>query len=116
MRIRHPERIIGNAVCKEDKVAREVVIKLVENALEASDPRIAVRRSLTVSKEKLLIMGVTYDLTRYRRILVIGGGKASGAMAEALEEVLGEHIEDGIVNVPRGVSKLYNVKRIKLNV
>jgi glycerate-2-kinase len=115
MRIRQPERIIGNAVCEEDRTAREVVIKLVENALEASDPRIAVRRNLTVYKDKLSIMGVTYDLTKYRRILVIGGGKASGAMAEALEEILGERIEDGIVNVPRGVSRLYNVKRINLN-
>jgi glycerate-2-kinase len=115
MRIRQPERIIGNAVCEEDRTAREVVIKLVENALEASDPRIAVRRNLTVYRDKLSIMGVTYDLTKYRRILVIGGGKASGAMAEALEEILGERIEDGIVNVPRGVSRLYNVKRINLN-
>ncbi|MCS7112347.1 MAG: glycerate kinase [Nitrososphaerota archaeon] len=115
MRIRSPERIIGNASCAEDKTAREVTIELLEKALEASDPRIAVRRSLKISEDKLSVMGVDYDLTKYHRILVVGGGKASGAMAEALEEILGERIDGGVVNVPRGVSKLYNVKRVRLN-
>lgn len=115
MRIRSSERIISNAVYEEDRAARDIVVKLLEKALEASDPRVAVRRSLKISNDKLLVMGVEYDLKRYCRILVVGGGKASGAMAEALEEILGERIEDGVVNVPRGVSKLYRTKRIKLN-
>jgi glycerate-2-kinase len=32
----------------------------------------------------------------------MGGGKASGSMAEVLEEILGKRITEGIVNVPHG--------------
>lgn len=42
------------------------------------------------------------DLSRHRRILVVGAGKASGAMAHALEEVLGDRISDGLVVVKDG--------------
>src|SRR3990172_10655563 len=42
------------------------------------------------------------DLSRHRRILVVGAGKASGAMAHALEGVLGDRISDGLVVVKDG--------------
>jgi hydroxypyruvate reductase len=49
-----------------------------------------------------MVGGYRYDLSRYRRIFVIGGGKASGAMSQALEEVLGERLTAGWVNVKDG--------------
>src|SRR3990172_1870539 len=42
------------------------------------------------------------DLSRHRRILVVGAGKASGAMAHALEGALGDRISDGLVVVKDG--------------
>lgn len=42
------------------------------------------------------------DLSRHPRILVVGAGKASGAMAHALEEVLGDRISAGLVAVKDG--------------
>ena len=42
------------------------------------------------------------DLSRYRRILVVGAGKASGAMARTLEGVLGDRISAGLVVVKDG--------------
>jgi glycerate-2-kinase len=50
----------------------------------------------------LHVNGYAFDLKKFKNIYVVGGGKASGAMAEALEEVLGKHIKKGLVNVPRG--------------
>ncbi len=43
-----------------------------------------------------------YDLERIRRVFVIGFGKASAAMAQAVEEVLGDRIERGTVTVKYG--------------
>lgn len=42
------------------------------------------------------------DLSRFERILVLGCGKASGRMARALEEVLGDRISGGLVCVKYG--------------
>jgi hydroxypyruvate reductase len=44
----------------------------------------------------------TYDLDLYRRVVVVGAGKASAAMALALEQILGERIEAGWINVKDG--------------
>jgi len=47
-------------------------------------------------------------------IYVIGFGKASGSMAEAIEDILGENIIDGYVIIPKGTRGRYKTKRIKL--
>jgi hydroxypyruvate reductase len=52
------------------------------------------------------------DFSGYRRILVVGAGKASGAMAQALEEALGDRISDGLVVVKDGYTA--PTRKIKL--
>ena len=47
-------------------------------------------------------MSYSFNLEKLKNVYVVGGGKASGSMAEALEQILGERITDGLVNVPRG--------------
>jgi len=70
--------------------------------LKASDPRAAVRREL----ERL-------SFGRYRRIFVVGAGKASAAMAESVERVLGRRITAGLINTKYG--HLARLRRIELN-
>jgi len=55
--------------------------------------------------DKLVVGGESIDLRKVRRIAIVGAGKASGAMAIALEEVLGRSLlagkeAGGWVNVP----------------
>jgi len=42
-------------------------------------------------------------------------GKASGAMAEAIEEILGDRISEGLINVLKGTETRFKTRRIKLN-
>ncbi|MHC1711499.1 MAG: glycerate kinase [Solidesulfovibrio sp.] len=53
-----------------------------------------------------------YDLSRYRRIWVLGAGKASARMALGLERILGERITGGVVAVKEGY--LESLSRIRL--
>ncbi|NLG27279.1 MAG: glycerate kinase [Chloroflexi bacterium] len=71
-------------------------------ALDAVDPRQAVLRHLQRSGEHLMAGDRSYDLARYRRIVVVGAGKAGAPMAQAVEQVLGDRLSAGIVNVKRG--------------
>ena len=43
---------------------------------------------------------IALQLSRFDRILAIGGGKAAAGMAAGLEKVLGDKITAGIVNIP----------------
>jgi len=70
---------------------REAGLQILQAAIKAGDVGPLVRRALE-----------SMDLSRHRRILVVGAGKASGAMAHALEGVLGDRISDGLVVVKDG--------------
>lgn len=97
-----------------DKLARESVLALIESALREADPRLAVKKSLLLNGDRLTINGKTLELKSLDNIYVVGGGKASGAMAEIVEEILGERISEGYVNVLKGTKNSFRVSKIKL--
>lgn len=71
-------------------------------ALNAADPGACVRRSLVLSGEKLTVGGEEYDLREVDRVLVVGAGKATAAMAKAAEEILYDRITRGTINTKYG--------------
>lgn len=71
-------------------------------ALAAVDPAVAVRRHLWREGDSLVVGGKVYDLSRMGRVVVIGAGKAGAPMAQAVEEILGDRIHDGLVIVKAG--------------
>ena len=84
--------------------------EIFKSSLNAVDPYHAVKRSVHVEGD-LLILGdmdhdrVELDLTRYDRVLLIGGGKATAPMARAMEELLGKRISEGMINVKYGFTE-----------
>lgn len=99
---------------------RSEIRLLLRAALKAADPAIAIRRLLRVEKSRLIIKDPTqfpfeeysYDLNRIRRLIVVGAGKASPAMAAAVVSVLGSRITDGLVVTKAGRFK--PLKRIDI--
>lgn len=106
--------LINIARNERDRKAREIALNCVEAALSAVDPRNAVDRTVKVRGETLEINKLRFNLRDIENIYVIGGGKASGAMAEAIENILGDLIKGGVVNVLKGTEKNFRVKKIKL--
>jgi hydroxypyruvate reductase len=68
-------------------------------SLQAVDSVQSVKSHLVRRDNWLDAGGRSYDLSEYERIYVVGTGKASAAMAQAVEDVLGGFLTDGIVNV-----------------
>ncbi len=83
-------------------VQRDMALEVLGAALDAVDPAEAIRRAVRRDGDVLYVAGQHYDLSRYERVLVIGGGKAGAPMAAAIEAILGDRIVDGIVNVKYG--------------
>jgi glycerate-2-kinase len=111
--IKNYDTLVGKSKGR-DKIARENVLALVESALRAADPKLATKKSLLLNGDILTINGKTLRLEGLDNIYVVGGGKASGAMAEVVEEVLGERITDGCVNILKGTKNRFRVSKIKL--
>ena len=81
---------------------RELARAIFEEAVKAGDVGTLLPDLLHLDDDRLAVQGCRFDLSRNHRILVIGGGKASGAMAESIEAILGDRITDGVVVVKAG--------------
>jgi glycerate 2-kinase len=100
--IKNMRQLIKNGMNPEDRKARDLVLKSLNNALNAVDPLEIIRTRVVLSGHLLKVDPYVFDLKKFKHIYVIGGGKASGSMAEGLEQVLDGHITNGVVNVLNG--------------
>jgi glycerate 2-kinase len=100
--IKNKEQLISNGETRYDRKARALALESLEAALKAADPTQIIKSKLSLKNSTLRVNGYSFNLTKFKNIYVVGGGKATGAMAEALEQVLGKQITKGIVNVPHG--------------
>jgi len=91
---------------------RDLAWRIMRAALKAVDPAEAVRNALRLEGETLHLGGRSYDLRRYRRIHVAGAGKAGAPMARAVEDVLGDRVTAGLVNVKYGYTDA--TRRVRL--
>ena len=78
---------------------RNDAMSIFNAGLKAVDPYVAIKKTLIIKKNILEIKDKKYDLSNIDNIFVVGMGKASARMAQALEELLGDRIKEGLVNV-----------------
>lgn len=76
---------------------------ILGHALAVVLPEAALARHvrLDAAANRLLVEGRAYDLHAYRRIFVVGGGKAARRTGAALAAILGKRITAGVLNVYR---------------
>lgn len=77
--------------------ARKDVLAIFKTGVKAVDPGRAIQNHLRIAENILIVGKKKTDLSGFDRISVIGTGKASAAMAQAMEDILGERLNAGIV-------------------
>jgi glycerate-2-kinase len=112
--ISNRQELLRNGTCI---TARRLIVGAIEAAFSAADARSSIRESVILKGNTLRIIGKngrkTYSLKDFHSIHVIGAGKASGHMAEALFQIMGERITDGFVIIPENL-KVRQTGRIRL--
>jgi glycerate 2-kinase len=81
---------------------RAAAIRIFHAALKAADPYEAVMRHVLVKDGFLTAGRRQYSLKSFEKIHVIGAGKASARMAQAIERLLGRRVSHGLINVKYG--------------
>jgi glycerate 2-kinase len=81
---------------------RKHALQIFRAALAAADPQEAVLRHLKFDGRTITAGRRKYSIKKFDRIQVIGAGKASAAMARAVERLLGKRIARGWINVKDG--------------
>ncbi len=77
---------------------REDALDIFRAGLQAADPRRCISRTLVLEGDHLRLVDADFSLRQFSKILVVGAGKATPAMAAAVEEILGDHITTGAIN------------------
>lgn len=81
---------------------RRHAVQILGAAVAAADPASAVLRAVQRDGDRLTIGGESCDLAPDGRVFVVGAGKASVAMASALESLLGDRIAGGAITTKHG--------------
>jgi glycerate 2-kinase len=90
------------------------ILDALQAALRAADPETILNRALKLDGRALHVASRTFDLSKFDRIVVIGGGKATGGMALGLERILGDKITAGIVNIPDNLKPIPACQLVRL--
>jgi glycerate 2-kinase len=91
---------------------KDTCLAIFRAGLKAVDPYEATKRILRLSGEGLQVGNRNYHLGDFKRIVVIGAGKAGAPMTQAVEEILGDRIEEGMIVVKYGYTA--PLKKVKL--
>jgi len=76
--------------------------EILRAGLDAVDPEQAVQRYVRREEETLFVGNSSYNLDRYRSIILVGAGKGTAPMAKALEDILGDMLTSGWIIVKYG--------------
>jgi glycerate-2-kinase len=82
---------------------RRSALTIAQAALAAIDTEQVIRSAVSLQDSLLHIRDVTFDLSIYKNIRVLGFGKASCRAAAALESILGNHITHSAILTPEAV-------------
>lgn len=81
------------------------IIEIINAALQAVDPAVAISNHLARSGKYLYCDDLIYDLENFRRILLVGAGKAGAPMAGMIVRLLGSYLDRGVIVVKEGYAK-----------
>ena len=101
--VKNLSQLTPNNIQGESLSLRKIGLNALEIALRSVEPEKLIQNAVKITKDKLIIRNDKFDLTKFREILVIGGGKASAQMALAIEEILKKYSKinyNGLVNIP----------------
>jgi len=95
------------------RIAKAIFLK----ALTAVDPYRILKDRIRIEKDRLLIrieenLEKNFDLNMFENIFLVGTGKASTSMAQAIEEILGDRLTKGVITTKYG--HLLPLKKIKI--
>lgn len=76
---------------------RKLALTIAEAGIESISTETVISNSVRLEGDTLKVLGESFDLSKFKKIKVVGFGKASVVGASALEKILGGRIDGGAV-------------------
>ena len=116
MIIKNREELLSHG----NQQARRMALDIIERAMDRIDASRLTRGLLELQNDVLKIGSFSLDLSRTKNVYVLGAGKGVLQIAEALEQVLGDRINKGLViekrlnRMKKGLERIRKFKRIQV--
>ncbi len=104
--------IIKNFKSLATSKERKLALMIAEAGLQAIKTENVIRKYVKLKYDTLKINGRSYNLSKYKRIFIIGAGKAAYCMAREIEKMLGKRIYMGLV-IDISSGRLKKIKVVK---
>jgi len=120
MIVKNYSQLLLEELNKSQKNFRKIGLESLEKAINAVKPSVLIERSVKIQEDLLIIDNDKYNLNEYKKIIIIGAGKATAEMAFALEKMLFNYSKipfEGIINIPDNlkICKSDLIGKIKIN-
>src|SRR3989344_5993407 len=89
--------LIKNRAALGSTPERQIILDLLEAGFAAIDVSKVIRRNVELRPNELRLAHGSVDLESFKRLFVVGFGKAAAYATATLEDILGELITDGVV-------------------
>jgi len=89
--------MIRNRAALATSEACDLALSCVEAGIDAARPRTVVESAVEIRDGDLRVDGTAYSLDGFDEVVVLGAGNAAGQVAAALETVLGDIVDGGVV-------------------
>ena len=106
--VQNRDHILGHGPSR----LRADAVDIIEHGIRAADPYRATLSLLKLDGDLLRVGSLEYDLRDRENIYVVGAGKATQAIAMALEAILADRITDGVVILKRG--ETHRLQKIRI--
>ncbi len=119
MFIKNHSQLINKSLNETHLFLRKLGLSCIEVALNAVKPKNLIENSVKIENNKLMIKSDSFNLNKFKKIFIIGGGKCTAEMAISLENILLDIPDinyEGIINIPEGLEvKESETTKIRIN-
>ncbi|MBS7658405.1 MAG: glycerate kinase [Candidatus Bathyarchaeia archaeon] len=114
IKIKNKNLLIENGLTIEAREARRLVLNGLEETLKLADPNSFLSRWVSRANNILQVGELKFNLNNFKRIFLVGAGKAGGSMAAFIEAILEDKLTEGWVNIPKGY-KVPSLRRVNIH-
>jgi len=115
IKIKNRDELIVNGLTVEAQEARRLILDGLEKALSFADPYAFLSSHVSRVNDNLIIDEWSFDLNRFKRVFLVGAGKACETMAAFIESILSDKLVEGWVNIPKGFRKGFSLSKVKIH-
>lgn len=89
--------LIQNYEALNSSTERKIVLDLIEEGLFSLQPENVLKNNIVLKEDTLKIQNKEYNLTKFKRVFLLGFGKGSAGNSALIEQILGNYLTEGFV-------------------